>query len=331
MHARRAVTLSFHDQTVEVRFPESIAPDIGRLFSACITTSAATQSCVTIEEHKDRYSVYLGDEPLALRLSRANALLCLMDEVTRAIITRIDTAVALHAAAVARNGTAILMPGTTGSGKSSSTAWLVDSGFDYLTDEIAIITRAGTIIGFRRPLVIKPGAAERVRDFSVFEKSKFECGSHLLALPPTAKSDNSAPAVGLMVFPKYEPGGDVKIEVLSVGQASLMLFGCNLNARNFKNGGLDVITSLSRQVPAVVFRFGGFDQLEGTLDVLIRLVTEGHFAVRELRNHLASLEQRTTSNRQGGTCSVWRHHSAYEAPRRTTPQPKGHLRLRENR
>lgn len=302
MRARLAVTLSLHDQTVEVRFPQSIAADIECLFPAHIRTSAAGQSCVTIQEHEDRYSVYVGDEPSGLYLSRANVLLRLMDEVTRALITRLDTAVALHAAAVACNGTAIVMPGTTGSGKSSSTAWLVDNGFEYLTDEIAIITRAGTIIGFPRALVIKPGAAQRVRTFSVFEKSKFECGSHLLVLPPTTKIHNSAPTVGLMVFPKYEPGVDVKVEALSVGRASLKLFGCNLNARNFKNGGFDAITALSRQVPAVVFRFGDFDQLKGTLDVIIRLATDKPFAVTEVRSLLASLmEQRTTSSPQRDT------------------------------
>ena len=111
-----------------------------------------------------------------------------MEEVTKALITQLDAGVVLHAAAVGHKGIAILIPGATGSGKSSLAAWLLANGFDYLTDEIAILTDAGTILGLPRALVIKPGAAESVQTFAGFDELKsIQCGSHLLRLPTEAK------------------------------------------------------------------------------------------------------------------------------------------------
>ena len=246
-----SIVLSLHGQTVEVRFPQSIAADVEGLFPTSILTSAVAQSCVTIVERNDSYALYSSDASSEIDVPRAQVPLHLMEEVTRALITRLDTAVALHAAAVGCNGTSILLPGVTGSGKSSLAAWLLDHGFDYLTDEVAILTGPNAILGFPRPLVIKPGAAESVQSFSVFEQSKrVECDAHLLALPPEAKIDSGARPVGLIIFPQFEPGADVRIEALTAGETALKLVACNLNARNLQHGGFEAIAALSRQTLA---------------------------------------------------------------------------------
>ena len=70
-------------------------------------------------------------------------------------------------------------------------------------------------------------------------------------------------------MPSYQPGTEARIEPLSPGEAALRLVACNLNARNLQDGGFELIAALTRRVPAVLFRFGGFSQLKGTLDKII--------------------------------------------------------------
>lgn len=48
-----------------------------------------------------------------------------------------------------------------------------------------------------------------------------------------------------------------------------------MNARNLADGGFRAITGFARQVPAVTLRYGGFDQLQGTADVLARFLLDG--------------------------------------------------------
>ena len=107
----KTFTLSLHDQTVGVQLPQSIASDIESLFPTGIMTSDLGQSFVTIIEHEEGYTIHSSDEPAKTALPRDDLPLHLMEEVTRALVTRLDTAIAFHAAAVGYNGTTILMPG----------------------------------------------------------------------------------------------------------------------------------------------------------------------------------------------------------------------------
>ena len=90
------------------------------------------------------------------------------------------------------------------------------------------------------------------------------------------------------MIPKYQSGSEVSIEPLSPGEAALRLVACNLNARNLKDGGFAWITTLSRNVPAVLFRFGGFEQLKGTLDRIINFAVAYPFTVAEINRFLTA-------------------------------------------
>lgn len=52
-----------------------------------------------------------------------------------------DCLMAIHAAAISKGDKCILFPSASGNGKSTLTAALIHSGFEYLTDELAVLTR----------------------------------------------------------------------------------------------------------------------------------------------------------------------------------------------
>jgi hypothetical protein len=200
-------------------------------------------------------------------------------------------------------------------------AWLIDNGFEYLTDEIAILKDDTGILGFPRALILKKGAYESVQTFSIFERSPLiKYGSHLVFAPAEANSDGAARACGMIVFPQYQPGAAIRIKGLTAAETGLQLIGCNLNARNFVDGGFGAITRLSRLVPAISVEYGDFAQLEDTLDALIRLTIEKRFTGTELRQLTASLSH------SGSPETIAAPVKTYPIPP-ATPRKKAHEKL----
>ena len=280
------LTLSLHDQAIELIFPHSIAHEIRRLFQWHDNIATPPQSTLAIVEDDKGYALSVDDVEIAKVIAREKLLLVVLEEVTRALITRLSSAVALHAAAISCGETPVLMPGVSGSGKTSLAAWLLDNGFAYLTDEIAVLSKDG-ILGLPRAFVFKPRATEAILGFDKAEL--IECGSNLLGIIPSAATSLVPRRAGLIIFPHFEQGAPIKIKSLAAGEAGLRLIACNLNARNLSDGGLASIASLARETPAVALRYGKFEQLKGILDELIRLVVENNLSVSETRRLLLAL------------------------------------------
>ena len=140
--------LSLYDQAVELHFPDSIETDVKFLFPVRATVSAPIQASIRIDEQEPgRFSILKGAQAVSSNLTRVELLVWLSEEITEALITRQNQTLVFHAAAVGWRGTSIVLPGPSGSGKSSLAAWLVNRGFDYLSDEIALLTKDDGIVG----------------------------------------------------------------------------------------------------------------------------------------------------------------------------------------
>ena len=63
--------------------------------------------------------------------------------------------------------------------------------------------------------------------------------------------------------------------------------GTNLNARNLADGGFRALTGFARQAPAVMLRYGSFDQLQGTADVLARFLLDSDLDAAANRRFLS--------------------------------------------
>jgi hypothetical protein len=63
--------------------------------------------------------------------------------------------VALHAAALGHGDSAVLLVGPSGVGKTTLTLRLLEAGWSYLTDDLAIVTPAGLVRPFPKPLNVK--------------------------------------------------------------------------------------------------------------------------------------------------------------------------------
>jgi hypothetical protein len=184
----------------------------------------------------------------------------------------------------------VLIPGQSGAGKSSIAAWLFDKGFDYLTDELVVLAADGAIQGLARALMLKPDADKIVGGFPrVAPLRRLQAGANLIVRPQADAAEAGACPCGLIVFPSFSAGAQIAIQPVSAAQACIRLMGCNVNARNLADGGFAILSDLARRVPAVELRYGSFEQLEGVVDVLARLLLEGDIDGSQARRMMSAL------------------------------------------
>lgn len=128
----------------------------------------------------------------------------------------------VHAALVLKDGQGLLFPGRSHAGKSTLAAALAAAGADYVSDDVAVIDRAGRVHFLGRPLTLRD---DMIRE----EMAK--------AVPPPA---NGGPAgfrmgtapVGAILFLTYAAGArELELFSLSRGEAVQGLMANSMNGR----------------------------------------------------------------------------------------------------
>ena len=118
----------------------------------------------------------------------------------------------IHAGAVARNGTGLILPAHSGSGKTTLTAALVSSGFQYYSDEVAAVAlTSGDLWPIAKNLSVKPGSYRLLADSYACLgtiRARHQPGTkqiHFMA-PPAGAQPLAPVPIRLVVFPRYRPG-----------------------------------------------------------------------------------------------------------------------------
>ena len=241
----------------------------------------ATASVVTIldisKTHgKNQYTLSdAGGDPLFFGDQGVQFASILFDHVIHHLLFSRKNGVALHAGAVSWQGRTLLLPGRSGAGKSSLTAWLTANGCSYLTDELVFLPDdgSGRVIPFPRPLCIKPGSLAIVKNMlpanlhgDILEDAQGAIIPHRL-LNPHFILTYASPL--LFFFPEYQSGQHVYAEKISKAQTASMLMTCNVNARNLIDHGFRQLTDLARSVPAWRINYSSFSEFNSVLDTLL--------------------------------------------------------------
>jgi hypothetical protein len=179
---------------------------------------------------------------------------------------------ALHGGAVAKDGKGILLPGKSGSGKSSLTAWLVGKGFSYLTDELVLLAGDGTILPFTRPLSLKSPASDLLVDAFDLKREKLLTGPQGTMIPHrqlNGTSSKTFPTLHTIIFPTFVADGDGEFTKITHARCCLRLLETYVNARNLADHGFSSLAHLIRGVDAYELRYSSFDDLPRLLDPLL--------------------------------------------------------------
>jgi hypothetical protein len=192
----------------------------------------------------------------------------LLEGATHDLVTGCRLGVVLHAGAVALPSGAMLLPGASGTGKSTLVAWLLSRGHRYLTDELAFIpSGSGRVHGLARPLSLRMAAvrALRRRHITIRDPNGGTVRSHENVLvPPGLIAAGPVPRVARIariVFPRFCARARFRVEAVSPAEAAGRLMECLVNAKNLPGHGLSEVARIARHYPSQSITYGDLAQV----------------------------------------------------------------------
>ena len=211
-------------------------------------------------------SLWEGEKRLYSGTSQYQLAYTLMNEVIYHCINTDTTRHALHAGGVSRNGNCILLPGKSGSGKSSLTAWLVAHDYFYLSDELIFLSDGGEVCPIMRPISLKveagyfpwlPVNGNYNQNQSILSSRGSMIGHRLLN--PSYLTDRQT--VTHFVFPQYKSGVKTELLKISPARSCLYLMQSHANARSLVGLGVAKLSKIVRRCRSYTLTYGSFEEL----------------------------------------------------------------------
>ena len=142
--------------------------------------------------------------------------------VANAALESLSDLGSVHAGAVARGASVLLLPGDGGSGKTTLTLALSLAGLQPLGDDVVLIdTKAGLLRAFPRPFMVKGDTARWVSGLLPRVGSWPETGAATYAVPREhAGPPAEAGQLRWVVFPRYDPHSET--ELVPLGQVEAL-------------------------------------------------------------------------------------------------------------
>jgi hypothetical protein len=164
------------------------------------------------------HTLYGDTAEVAQRRTLDEMLDAFESDIQLYVAERAPRHVFVHAGVVGWRGQAILLPGTSMSGKSTLVAELIRAGATYYSDEYAVLDATGRVHPYARPLRLRQdGPRQRRRD--PVEAVAGQAGRR--SLP-----------VGLVVLSNYRPGARWRPRPLTAARGALALLDHAVAARH---------------------------------------------------------------------------------------------------
>lgn len=163
-----------------------------------------------------------------------------------------------HAGAVSRNGSGVVLPGASGTGKTTLVAGLVVAGYDYLSDEAAAIDPvSGMLYPYPKALTLKSDLLFDL--YPHLEPNRVEGplnGQYHLPIDlvrPGAKGDPCP--ISHFIFAKRVSSGEVNWRVITPGEAAIALGGNAMNLTIYGARALPVVRDVVRRAVCVEMNY----------------------------------------------------------------------------
>ena len=217
---------------------------VARRVLAAFSHLAATESGparfrIDVQATESGYVVIHDREPI-FRVAELEAITpALKAHLVQVVLARDDYRLAVHAAAVARGGSVLLLPGDAGSGKSTLAAALIARGFSVLGDDTVLLEDDLRVRGLPFALAVKAGAWDLLKPYhlSLFAVpvDRRPDGRVVRYLRPGAVATAALPA-RWMIFPNWEhaPGSGLQ-RLPRIEALRRFLPGCYASARRLRD------------------------------------------------------------------------------------------------
>ncbi len=218
-----------------------------------------------------RHALLVDGQPVRVADDPVQPLEVLLWDVAGRTVRNRGDRVILHSAVMrAPGGAVLLLPGPSGSGKSTTAYGLSKAGWDYLSDEFAVLDPATfAVTPFRRPIGLKTGTRRllpQVDAESILVPSGSSSTAHVVAdpgEPPRGSVDRPT----FVVFPTYEHGAATEITALPASHTCLRLLENVFGLRETPGVMLPAMRRLALGV-------AGFQMTIGDLDAAVAQLSE---------------------------------------------------------
>ena len=200
------------------------------------------------------------------------------------IAHRLNQLLLLHAGTVERDGLALVLPATPGSGKSTLTAALSQRGWRLLSDEFGVFDpEVDAFRAMLKPIALKNQSIEVIRSFAPqarigpeFPKTRKGRVAHVAATDDAVARRHETARPGAIVLPKWEAGSPTRWEPLAPHVAFPAVAFNAFNYTVLGAAGFRAAVALVRQCPAWQLVYSDLDDALHTLDVAWPAVVEAH-------------------------------------------------------
>lgn len=185
----------------------------------------------------------------------------------------------LHAAVLARDGKALLMPAEPGFGKSTLCAALAHRGWELYSDEFGLLTpEDGRFIPVPRPVALKNESIEVIRRFAPdcvigpsIPGTRKGTVAHVRVPPESVRAMGGWARAAWVVFPRWLADSDLSLEPVPPAESFMRLATNAFNYEMLGERAFDSVASIVDDTRA--FRLT-YSRLDDALDLLEnRLVT----------------------------------------------------------
>lgn len=178
---------------------------------------------------------------------------------------KVDRYLSIHASAAAWGGQGMVLPAPMDSGKTTTIAGLVRAGFDYLTDEAALIhPRTLMLHPYPKALTFEEPSMEVIPELQGTLPPQMEWGSRIRyhIRPEDLRPDPvSGPVpIRFVVSPRYVAGSTTQLMPISRAEAVVMLAENCFNFDAFKGQALETLARVVEGAETYVLRIGNLEE-----------------------------------------------------------------------
>lgn len=200
---------------------------------------------------------------------------------------RLNDVLLLHAGALERDGLALLLPATPGSGKSTLTSAMTQRGWRLLSDEFgAFDPQIDAFRAMLKPVALKNQSIDVIRRFAptarfgpTFLKTRKGDVSHLAAAPEAVRRRHEPARPGGFILPRWEAGSATELQPLSETRLFPALAFNAFNYGALGAAGFQAVLGLVRRCPGWQLVYSDLDDAIRAIDALWPQVLARHAAL----------------------------------------------------
>jgi HprK-related kinase A len=264
---------------------DEASQDFTALYRACRREAAPDSETIHMEVRAEprtlfrarRYSICADGQAMFKQRRSSEVLPYLEWGICWRLIARHPGFLQCHAATMMRSGRGVILAGDSGVGKSTLAAGLLARGWQYLSDEFALIDpETLRLHPFPKALCIKSGAFELIERLKLplwcrrpyVKAMKGRVGYVSPPELPSGTADRPAPA-GLVIFPRYTEKATPRLRPMPRAEAAFSLARCSFNRGVYGQRAIAILSRLLREAECYRLDAGALDP---TCDLVESLV-----------------------------------------------------------